>query len=85
MVVRWQEEVGGCDRMGMDGRTWEVQTLLKVTKANVCAIMDVARSRLERARGMRTHERISWGKKARDSMWSDEAEGTAEMRYKRVL
>lgn len=57
-----------------------MQTLLKVTKAKVCAIIDVARSRLARARGIKTHERSSCGRKARDSMRRDEAEGMAERR-----
>lgn len=61
--------------------TCEVQTLLKVTKARVWAIMEVARSFLATARGMRTHERSSWGTKARDSMRSEEVgEGVAEVR-----
>jgi hypothetical protein len=63
--------------------TCEVQTLLKVTKAKVWAIMDVARSLFARARGMRTQERRSCGMKARDSVCredEDEDEGTAEVR-----
>ena len=75
-----------CHWVGMrERRTWDVQTLLNVTNAKVCAIMDVARSFFATARGMSTHERSSWGKKARDSMRKDDDEGMAEVRYRRVL
>lgn len=77
-VAFWSGSQGG-------GLTCEVQTLLKVTKANVWAIMEVARSFLARTKGMRTQERSSCGKKARDSARMVEEEGTAELRYRRVL
>src|SRR5690554_5923665 len=51
-----------------DKLTWLVQTLLKVTKAKVCAIIEVARSFFATTRGIRTAERSSWGMKARDSV-----------------
>jgi hypothetical protein len=69
------------------GLTWLVQTLLKVTKAKVCASMVVGRSFFARTKGMRTHERRSWGRKAMDSMRSwgfveveVERKGSAEAR-----
>jgi hypothetical protein len=68
-----------------DGLTCDVQTLLKVTKAKVCAIMDVARSFFATTSGMRMHERRSWGMKARDSACKDEVEGSADVRYSSVL
>lgn len=49
---------------------WLVQTLLKVTKAKVCASNEVGRSFLARARGMRMVDKRSWGRKARDSIFS---------------
>lgn len=54
--------------------------MLKVTKAKVCAIMDVARSLLARASGMRTVDRRIWGRKATDSIRSEDEEGIAESR-----
>ena len=45
----------------------EVQTLLKVTKASVCASIVADRSLRAIASGMRRVERTSWGRKARDS------------------
>lgn len=45
----------------------EVQTLLKVTKASVCASIVADRSLRAIASGMRRNERMSWGRKARDS------------------
>jgi hypothetical protein len=57
-----------------------VQTLLNVTKANVCAIMDAGRSFFARERGMRTVDRRSCGRKARDSIRQGEASGKAEVR-----
>lgn len=54
--------------------------MLKVTKANVWAIIDVARSFLASARGMSTQERRICGMKARDSACNVEDEGTAEVR-----
>lgn len=54
--------------------------MLKVTKANVCASMEVGRSRFARNRGMRTAERSIWGKKARDSMRRPGALGDADVR-----
>lgn len=59
--------------------------MLNVTKANVCAIMLVARSFLASTRGISTQERDSWGRKARDSMRRGEAFGSAEVRYRRML
>lgn len=58
---------------------------MKVTKAKVWAIMAVARSFLATTSGMRMQERRSWGTKARDSVCREDAEGTAEVRYRRVL
>lgn len=60
--------------------TWLVQTLLKVTKAKVWAIMDVARSFLATTKGMRMVERRICGRKATDSICSEEADGMAEVR-----
>lgn len=59
-----------------------MQTLLKVTKANVWAIIEVAKSRLAMATGMRTHDSNSWGMKASDSMRIEgaAAAGSAEVR-----
>lgn len=62
-----------------------MQTLLNVTNANVCAIMLVARSFLATASGISTHDRSNCGKKASDSVRSDEEEGDAELRYSRTL
>jgi hypothetical protein len=67
----------------MYNHTWLVQTLLKVTNANVCASMAAGRSFLARTKGMSTHERASWGKKATDSMRGKDEErmaGKAEAR-----
>ena len=47
--------------------TWLVQTLLKVTNANVCANMAPARSFFASASGIRKALRVSCGTKARDS------------------
>ena len=41
--------------------------MLKVTKANVCAIIHVARSFFATTRGIRMQESSSWGRKASDS------------------
>jgi hypothetical protein len=60
-----------------------VQTLLKVTKAKVWASMAEGRSRFAMARGIRTQERASWGRKAIDSMRreeDDDREGEEEAR-----
>ena len=47
--------------------TCDVQTLLKATKANVCAIILVARSFFATTRGIRKQEKSSWGRNASDS------------------
>lgn len=62
-------------------------TLLKVTKAIVCASMVVGRSSLERKIGRSMVERRSCGMKARDSRGGreDDEEAMAERRYKSVL
>lgn len=57
-------------------RTCDVQTLLKVTNANVCAIIDVARCFLATTKGIRTHDSKICGKNARDS--ARKAGGVAE-------
>ena len=57
-----------------------MHTLLKVTKANVCASMAVGRSFLAATRGIRMQERRSWGRKATDSMRRVERSGKAEVR-----
>lgn len=62
-----------------------MQTLLNVTKANVWAIIDVARSFLARRMGMSTHDRSSCGMNASDSACTADDEGVAEFRYKRTL
>lgn len=54
----------------------EVQTLLKVTKAKVWAIMDVARSFLAMTKGIKRHERINWGRNA----WRELDDGSADAR-----
>jgi hypothetical protein len=74
---RWRSEKGKQAKVGREWEegtkgakhTWLVQTLLKATKANVWASMAAGRSRLARARGMRTQERRSCGRKAMDSIW----------------
>jgi len=53
---------------------WLVHTLLKVTKAKVCASMVEGRSFFASIRGSATAERKSCGRKARDSRWVDEDE-----------
>lgn len=69
-------------RKGGRGLTWDVQTLLNVTKANVCAIMDVARSFFATTSGMSTQESSSCGRNASDSVCSDDdvPTGMAELR-----
>jgi hypothetical protein len=49
--------------------------------------MDVARSRLAMATGIRTHDRRSWGRKANDSIRNVGAAlaGVADVRYSRTL
>lgn len=67
--------------------TWLVHTLLKVTKAKVCASMVLGRSFLASRRGRAMAERNSCGMKARDSrfMVFVDDEGREDERYKRVL
>ena len=65
--------------------TWLVQTLLNVTKANVCASIVLARSFFARSRGIAMTERKSWGRKARDSTPMVEEEPMADLRWSRVL
>ena len=71
----------------MEKRTCDVQTLLNVTKANVCAIMDVARSRFARTSGISTHDSESCGRKASDSGRSRSvgSYGSADARYSAML
>lgn len=57
-----------------------MHTLLNVTNAKVCAIIDVARSFFARTNGMSTHDSSSCGKKARDSVCKDVDVGSAEVR-----
>jgi hypothetical protein len=66
--------------------TWLVQTLLNVTKANVCASMADGKSLFAMARGIRMQERRSCGRKARDSMRRPGGcDGEEEARYSWVL
>lgn len=65
--------------------TWLVHTLLKVTKAKVCASIVEGRSFLASRRGRAKAERKSCGMKARDSSFIEWVEGEAEERYRRVL
>ena len=57
------------ERKRMPGQTWLVQTLLKVTKAKVCASIAVARFFLASTNGSATTAKKSWGINARDSKW----------------
>jgi hypothetical protein len=57
-----------------------VQTLLKLTNANVWASMVEGKSFLARSRGMAKAERKSCGRKATDSRWMGEVVGVAEDR-----
>lgn len=50
--------------------TCEVQTLLRATKAKVCASIVPGRSRLASTNGMSTALRRSCGRKASDSKWN---------------
>lgn len=59
--------------------------MLKVTKAKVCASIEVGRSFLDVARGMSTHESRSCGMKARDSSRRIDEDGNTEVRYSCVL
>lgn len=54
--------------------------MLKVTKANVCAIILVARSVFATTSGISTHESSSCGRKARDSALIVPVDGKAEVR-----
>lgn len=56
------------ERDDIGGNTWLVQTLLKVTNANVCANIVPARSFLASASGIKKALRASCGMKARDSI-----------------
>ncbi len=56
--------------------TWLVQTLLKVTNANVCASMVFGRSFFASASGMNTALRISCGTNARRSSSKDDVAGS---------
>jgi hypothetical protein len=80
----WGTERGE-EQGGDNERTWLVHTLLKVTKAKVCASIEVGRSFLDVARGMSTHESRSCGMKARDSSRRIDEDGNAEVRYSCVL
>lgn len=61
--------------------------MLKLTNANVCAIIDVARSRFATTKGINTAERRSCGMKAKVSVRSGgSSEGDRlELRYRRML
>ncbi len=64
----------------------EVQTLLKVTKAKVCANRVVGKSFLAQAKGINSVLRRSWGTNANDSnLIEDEVVLGEEERYKRGL
>ena len=65
--------------------TWLVQTLLNVTKAKVCASIQVARSRLANTIGMSIALRPSCGINARDSSCRVDWAAGEELRYKSVL
>lgn len=65
--------------------TWLVQTLLKVTKAKVCASIVLARSFFANNRGIAARESRICGMNARDSIWMPEWEGCWELRCSRVL
>lgn len=60
--------------------TWLVQTLLKVTNANVCASMVDGRSFFARRSGRASAERKSCGMNARDSRRMDDGPGAEEER-----
>lgn len=55
--------------------TWLVQTLLKVTKANVCASMVLAMSFFASTNGIMTRESKIWGRNANDSTRKPVSEG----------
>jgi hypothetical protein len=55
--------------------TWLVQTLLKVTKANVCASIVLARSFFASRSGITTRESKIWGRNANDSTRKPVSEG----------
>lgn len=57
------------------GNTWLVQTLLKVTKAKVCASIVLARSFLASRSGRAMAERNNCGMKARDSRFMVDEDG----------
>lgn len=57
------------------GLTWLVQTLLKVTKANVCASIVLARSFFANSNGITTRDSEICGRKASDSMRKPVSEG----------
>lgn len=65
--------------------TWLVQTLLKVTKANVCASIVLARSCFANTRGTRNRERMICGTNANDSICRPEFKGFCELKCRRVL
>lgn len=65
--------------------TWLVQTLLKVTNANVCASIVLAKSCLASNKGIAMRESEICGKNASDSTWKPVSEGCWELRCSRVL
>lgn len=65
--------------------TWLVQTLLKVTKAKVCAIMAPGRFFFARTRGIATTLNSNCGTKARDSKPRPVPVPPAADRYRSVL
>jgi len=76
----------GYGRRGDGGNlTWLVHTLLKVTKAKVCASMVDGRSRFANTSGIATALKHSWGTNASDSRCRLEDAAGEELRYSRVL
>lgn len=65
--------------------TWLVQTLLNVTKANVCASIVDGRSFLASTSGIATRLSNSCGMNARDSRGTAEVPVGEELMYNRVL
>ncbi len=75
----------GCDEEVRKQHTWLVQTLLNVTKANVCASNVEGRSFFASSSGRAKAARNSCGMKARDSSLIEWVEGDADEMWRRVL